>query len=345
MKKIIIALTILLVSTISLAADALLSPVALIDLIYPEPIYQQEVEENYEEAAVFADQLGTEVSKEIVLEGLIEEKLLLQGADEAGIVVTESDVDTMVEQYKGIIEQTVGFRLTEEQFVTILTKELNITVEDLRDNLKQQYVVEQYVREAKADLISSLSAPTEAEILEVYDEYITEFTLGRSVEIAHLFIDSTERSESEAKELAEGIAWSIQTGKISFEDAIITYTEDTDTQFNDGLLGWISLTNSSVKEEMGASFVSAIFAQKEGIVSDPIKSNFGYHIVKVVDTAPARILGLEDTLSFNTDITVRESIREQVYRAKQTAIYQQAQRDLILELRDRAEIKYLQEVE
>ncbi len=345
MKKIVITLVVLLSMSFSLFGDSLLSPVALVDLIYLQPIYQDELDENFAEAQLFAGQLGTTVSKEIVLEGLIEEKLLLQGAEELGISIPTSEVDTMVAQYKGLIEETVGFQLTQEQFVMVLTQELGLTMGELRENLEQQYLVEKFVREEKGDLISSLAAPTEAEVLEIYNEYISEFALGQSVQIAHVFIDATTREDVEAKELAEGIAWSIQSGKISFEDAVITYTEDADTQFNDGKLGWIAQNNGSVRSEMGQSFVSGIFALEKGVVSDPIKSNFGYHIINVLDSAPARILGLDDNLSFDSNVTVRQSIKEQIYISKQTAIYQQAQKDLILELRDRAEITYLQEVE
>ncbi len=346
MKKVFTTLSLLLILSMSLAAaDALLSPVVLVDLIYPEPIYQEEVDENFEEAQIFAAQLGTEVSKKLVLEGIIEEKLLLQGAEEVGITVASSDIDTMVAQYKSLIEDSVGFTLTQEQFMQVLTQELNITMEELRENLEQQYIVEQYIRAEKADVLSSVAAPTEAEILEIYNEYISQFALGKSVQVAHIFIDSTERDAAEALDLAEAIAWNVQSGKMSFEDAVITYTEDSDTQFNDGELGWIALNNSSVKSEMGQSFVSGIFAIDEGVVSDPIKSNFGYHIVKITDSAPARILDLDDPLSFTSTVTVRQSIKEQIFLSKQTAMYQQAQKDLILELRDRAEITYFAEVE
>ncbi len=346
MKKFFAICTFLITALVSLSAeDLLLTPVAVVDLIYPEPIYLEDLNNSYDEAMIYASQLNAPVTKKLILEGLIEEKLLLQGAEDAGIVVASSDVDQMVRQYKSLLENSIGATLTDEQFETVVLKELGVTKADLRKNLKNQYAIESYIRQEKSELLATITTPTESEVFEVYNEYISQFTLGKSINVFHVFISNENRTDEEAYQLASDISWDIQTGKISFEDAVMTYTDDTESQFNGGELGWIALNNTAVRQEMGQSFVSGAFAQKIGVVSDPVQSNFGYHVMLVKDSKPARILDLDEPLSFGSTVTVRQSIQQQIYLAKQTALYQQAQSELILELRDQAGIDYLIEVE
>ncbi len=345
MKKLFTICAFLITALVSLGADSLLTPVAVVDLIYPEPIYLEDLNKSYEDAMVYAAQLNAPVTKKLILEGLIEEKLLLQGAEDGGIVVTSSDVDQMVRQYKSLLESSLGVTVTEEQFQTIVLQELGVTMADLRKNLENQYTIESYIRKEKADLLASVTTPTESEVFEVYNEYIAQFTLGQSINVFHVFISNETRTDADAYALASDIAWDIKSGKLTFEDAVMTYTDDTESQFTGGELGWIALNNTSVRQEMGQSFVSGAFSQKVGVVSDPVKSNFGYHIILVKESKPARILDLDEPLAYGSNVTVRQSIQQQIYLAKQTALYQQAQAELILELRDQAGIDYLIEVQ
>ncbi len=345
MKKLFTICAFLIASLVSLGADSLLTPVAVVDLIYPEPIYLEDLNKSYEDAMMYAAQLNAPVTKKLILEGLIEEKLLLQGAEDAGITVTSSEVDLMVRQYKSLLESSLGVTVTDDQFQTIVLQELGVTMDDLRKNLENQYTIESYIRKEKADLLSTVTTPTESEVFEVYNEYIAQFTLGQSINVFHVFISNETRTDEEAYALASDIAWDIKSGKLSFDDAVMTYTDDIESQFTGGELGWIALNNTSVRQEMGQSFVSGAFSQKVGVVSDPVKSNFGYHIILVKDSKPARILDLDEPLAYGSSITVRQSIQQQIYLAKQTALYQQAQSELILELRDQAGIDYLIEVQ
>ncbi len=98
-----------------------------------------------------------------------------------------------------------------------------------------------------------------------------------SVQTAHLFLQ-TKAGSSNKKELIDKIYQSINSGDITFEDAVKKYSEDTQSKPNNGKLRWFS------KGEMVAEYQDASFALKnKGEVSEPIQTRYGWHIIKLLD--------------------------------------------------------------
>jgi len=98
-----------------------------------------------------------------------------------------------------------------------------------------------------------------------------------SVQTAHLFLQ-TKAGSPNKKELIDKIYQSINSGDITFEDAVNKYSEDTQSKPNNGKLRWFS------KGEMVAEYQDASFALKnKGEVSEPIQTRYGWHIIKLLD--------------------------------------------------------------
>lgn len=85
-----------------------------------------------------------------------------------------------------------------------------------------------------------------------------------------------QRKDSEAKALAEKIRSEIVSGKISFADAVKTYSEDPSKDTNSGDLGMFQ------KGKMIPAFSEAAFKLKKiGDISPVTKTDFGYHIIQL----------------------------------------------------------------
>jgi peptidyl-prolyl cis-trans isomerase C len=116
---------------------------------------------------------------------------------------------------------------------------------------------------------------TEDKIKEEYNNLVKEFDNKEEVRAKHILVDS----EDEAKEISKKIA----AGE-SFEELAKQKSKDSSKE-KGGDLGYFS------KGMMVPAFEEAVFALKVGEVSKPVKSDFGWHIIKLEDrrkmTAPS----------------------------------------------------------
>ena len=98
-----------------------------------------------------------------------------------------------------------------------------------------------------------------------------------SVQTAHLFLKSGA-SNPDKRDNIERIYKEVISGKISFEDAVKLYSEDTQSKPNDGKLRWFG------KGEMVTEYQDASFALKNiGDISKPVQTRYGWHIIKLLD--------------------------------------------------------------
>ncbi|MDU2584705.1 MAG: peptidylprolyl isomerase, partial [Anaerococcus prevotii] len=104
---------------------------------------------------------------------------------------------------------------------------------------------------------------TDDEIKKYFEDNKDEF---EKVDASHILV----QDEETAKEIKEKIDNGEDFAKLAEE-----YSTDTASAKNGGSVG------AFAKGQMVKEFEDAAFAMKEGEVSDPVKSQFGYHIIKV----------------------------------------------------------------
>ncbi|MBE7043090.1 MAG: hypothetical protein E7399_06300 [Ruminococcaceae bacterium] len=139
---------------------------------------------------------------------------------------------------------------------------------------------------------------TEEEISTYYEENKDRFTKGESVNASHILVDSEEK----AKELLE----QIQNGEISFEDAARA-NSSCPSKDNGGNLGEFT------RGQMVPEFDQAAFAMNAGEVSGPVKTQFGYHLIKLIEKNEAKVYALDE---------IKEQIQDMVMKDKQQKAYQ-----------------------
>lgn len=128
---------------------------------------------------------------------------------------------------------------------------------------------------------------------EMNDELVKQAYYRKSHEVkaSHILIQDVNAKEAirsgavfgeaELKRITE-IKAEIESGKITFEEAAKKYSQDPSAKQNNGLLGYFSAF------QMVYPFEEAAFTTPVGKISDPVKTTFGYHIVKVLDKRKAR---------------------------------------------------------
>ncbi|MCD7034850.1 peptidylprolyl isomerase [Metabacillus sp. GX 13764] len=156
----------------------------------------------------------------------------------------------------------------------VTDKEINAELDKIKSQAGAQYdmIVQQQGGEAAVkDLVKtqllrqkavSSQPVTDADVKKYYD------TLKGKVHAAHILVqDEKTAKEVEAK---------LKSGS-KFEDLAKSYSKDSTAQAG-GDLGWFG------KGQMVKEFEDAAFKLKEGQVSQPVKSEYGYHIIKVLQT-------------------------------------------------------------
>jgi parvulin-like peptidyl-prolyl isomerase len=73
--------------------------------------------------------------------------------------------------------------------------------------------------------------------------------------------------------------------------------------------------------------------------SGVLQSNIGYHIIRITEKIPFRLLAMDDPVPPSNATTVRQEISAQLTLKKQGELYQQVLTDLLSELKKKAEIK------
>lgn len=163
---------------------------------------------------------------------------------EYGDKVKDKDIDKQIDQQK---QQLGG----EDKFKQAL-KQQNIKEDDLRDQLKTQ----EYQKLLLSDSV------------KISDKELKDNTMKAS----HILIESDEKSNKKKKQ-AEDIKKQLDDGA-NFSNLAVKYSDDTESKESGGSLGYI------VKGQMDKDFDKAAFKLKPDEISDVVKTNYGYHIIK-----------------------------------------------------------------
>ncbi|MBQ8321173.1 MAG: peptidylprolyl isomerase [Clostridia bacterium] len=159
----------------------------------------------------------------------------------------------------------------------------------IKDNLLSSYAAEK--------AISGVSV-SDADAKKYYDENSDKFTAEESVNASHILVDSEEKaSELLAK---------IKAGEVSFEDAAAEHSTCPSGK-SGGNLGDFG------RGQMVPEFDTAVFAMEVGEISPaPVKTQFGYHLIKLNSKKAAEPMEYE---------AIKDEIKDALLNEKRRAAY------------------------
>ncbi|HEX2462081.1 MAG TPA: peptidyl-prolyl cis-trans isomerase [Vicinamibacterales bacterium] len=141
---------------------------------------------------------------------------------------------------------------------------------------------------------------TPTEVQSYYNGNITQYQTPEQVRASHILLNTAGKDEAAVRKQAEDILQQVKAGA-DFAELAKKYSEDEGSKPNGGDLDYFS------RGRMVPEFEAAAFALEVGQVSDIVKSQFGFHIIKVVDKKPAVTRSLDE---------VRPQIEEQLKRQR-----------------------------
>ena len=124
-----------------------------------------------------------------------------------------------------------------------------------------------------------------------YDDNRMRYQLPDRVHVEHILLftrgKTTEAQVAEVQKRAEEVLQELKKGG-KFEDVAKKYSEDTQTKDKGGDLGWIT------KGQTVAAFEQAAFSTPKGSISGVVKTEYGFHILKILDKETAHTRSFDE---------------------------------------------------
>jgi foldase protein PrsA len=205
------------------------------------------------------DQYGADA-----LDTLITNKLIELEADKQKVTVSDEEIEDEI----ATLAESYGGETALEEAVTASGS----TMEDVRNDIVV-YLQTEKLLEPRIEI-------TDEEIQTYFDENKDTFATAEQVQASHILVaDEATATEVKSKLDAGG----------DFSELAKEYSTDTTTVESGGDLGYFS------SGDMVAEFEEVAFALDVNEISNPVKTEYGYHIIKVVDHQEAKEANFEDS--------------------------------------------------
>lgn len=188
--------------------------------------------------------------KNSIVQMMVQDKLISDDMKANKLEVSDKDVN---ESFLNSVKQFGG----QEQFDKMLD-DYNMDVEKFKETVKKDLMYQKH-----KEWFEKEHPVTDEEIKQYYEDNKDQFSKR---DTSHILVDD----EKTAKEIKEKLDKGEDFAALAKE-----YSKDTANADNGGNLGEFS------KGQMVKEFEDAAFALKEGEISEPIKTQFGYHIIKI----------------------------------------------------------------
>ena len=174
-------------------------------------------------------------------------------------------------------------------------KDIKLTDEEIRnyfDQHKDSYKTDPSIKVRylyfKPEDYAARVTPSEDDIRDYYEGNLDEFNIPKTVEARHILIKADQDAKAEqdesARKKAEEIFKLAKEGQ-DFAELARKYSEGP-TKAKGGYLGTFR------REEMVKPFSDKAFSMNAGDISEPVRTDFGWHIIKVEKVNPAKTLSL-----------------------------------------------------
>lgn len=338
MKKFAIAVLTLLVSAGALFAQADLQPLVVVKLNKSETITVKQLKSRVD---TYQKQIGKALTvdeKKMVLDSLIEEKLILQAAAKTGISIPDSTVDQYFLQG---MSQQVGANVTEKELNDLVKKSQGVTLDQLLQSqvgmnvaeykayLKNQLIAQQYVVSVKQAELQAV-APTDDEVRLFYESNKASFVWNDMMKIFMIIVPKGNDAAAALNKCGE-LRTKYVDKKLTAEQITVQSKADgSGFQAGEMLLPKTEAAGMSIG--MPFQNLLRVFSQEEGFVSDINETDGDYRIISIRKKYAAKMLALDDVVQPETTVTVYNYILQNLAQQKQMQFIQVAAQQIASDL-------------
>ena len=241
-----------------------------------------------------------------ILDGLITEKLIIQFIRDSKIEASQADIEAELNKLREDVKSNPSLK---GQTLEQVLETHGDSIENIKKNVTMSLSLEKHLGKDIDD----------KKIKAYFDENKVAYD-GSEVRASHILVDTremkTDAELAQALEKIKKIKAEVDSGK-DFAEVARQYS-DCPSKDKGGDLSFFKR-----KGQMVEPFAAAAFALKVGQLSDPVKTPFGYHIIKVTETKKGNDVKFDD---------VKQVIKQNLMEEKAQV--------LIKQLLEKAKIEY-----
>lgn len=201
-------------------------------------------------------------------------------------IVTDAELDNAIrlQEQKRTFAYLVIPASRFEDSVTVTDEAVKTYYDTHRGAFANPEQVQVEYLELSRSAIAETITLSDEELERRYEAQKANYITSGQRRASHILIELPEgppaEQESEALEKAKSLKGRIDSGE-SFEALAEAHSDDSGSAQQGGDLGFFG------KGVMDAPFEDAVFSMEEGEISEPIRSSFGFHVIKVTGIRPA----------------------------------------------------------
>ncbi len=256
------------------------------------PVLASQVEEEIfsresQGAKLPTDREGLEAVRQQIVGSIIDEELLVQQAQrDTAITVTDEEIASGVEEQ---VRKVRGNFTSEVDYRAELQKAGFQTPEEYRrwltDQQRRAAFQNRLIEKLRGDGKLKAVSPTEKEMKQFFDQQQASLgTRPATLSFRQIVVSPQPSPEAKARTRAQAdsIVLELRRGA-DFATAARRFSQDPGSKEQGGSLNWFR------RGVMVPEFERVAFALKPGVVSDPVESPFGFHIIQVERAQPAEV--------------------------------------------------------
>ena len=324
MKRYLISCCMAIALSASVFAQTTLQPIAEVKLSARAPITLGQLKTR---VSALEKELGRKMTVEErkqTLDGLINEKLIVQAAEKDGIKIMDSEVNNYFNEY---VSSQLGKQVTEADFAQLIKENTNMsldeymkaqngmTLAEFKNFLRTQLTAQAYVMQKKQKELQSIASPSDDQIRSYYEVNKQSFVQPDTVQL-FLAVAPKEDKASVAKKTIEDIQKKLTANTKATADIRIK-SQEKNAGYQAGEL-FVSKT-ALAAEQLGIPMeeLLKIFNMKSGEVSPVTETGTNYQCFVVLEKKDAKILGLSDVVEPGGNISLYEYIKKMVIMQRQ----------------------------
>jgi peptidyl-prolyl cis-trans isomerase D len=248
-------------------------------------------------------QLTVPAFEELVRQGLLQDKFRKLVTD--GVSVGPSELQDEFKYKNEKVKLDYAFIKPEDLEAKITPDEAEIKATYEKSKSRYQVPEKRVVRYGLIDLnqLRQTAQISDDELKAQYQQNIQQYQVPNRVHVEHILLMTVGKTDAEVEEIRQKAADVLKQAQkgAKFEDLAKKYSEDPGTKDKGGDLGW--LTQGQTVPE----FEKTAFGLEKGKISDLVKTQYGFHIIKVLDKETAHTKSFEE---------VKDSIKTPLQLAK-----------------------------
>ncbi len=248
-----------------------------------------------------------------ILKELVDNEIMMQRAEKLGLLATDEEVDTKINELKA--------PYTQEEFERRL-KEKNLTLDDLKRDMRRNLTVDKVINKE----IKSKITISDGDISNYYNQHKAEFNLIEpQYHVAQIVVTSQPgqvrnlkndkaQNEGQARTKIQQVLNRLESGE-DFATVAMNYSEDPNTAENGGDMGFMPESSLRQTDPGTRDAIAKLRAgQVSNVIAVPMgpgaRSIWGFRVIKLFSKEPAGQRDLNDP-------RVQQSIREQLLQRRE----------------------------